>query len=215
MPSAPNTIHTAHHSGTWTGVLQAAMNLMIIALFMFLAIASYGRFVHTGSIQAFGVLAVNTLFLILFVTRKPASAESASVALWLLAFGTTALPLLLRPTEASPYLRLGSVVQLVGLTLLTGALFSLRRSFGIVPANRGIRDGGLYRLVRHPVYLSELTLMLGVVLANPSAVNAGIWICACVLQLARARAEETFLSADSLYAAYCARVRHRLIPGLV
>lgn len=58
----------------------------------------------------------------------------------------------------------------------------------------------------------ELILVLGVVLTNPSALNAAIWVCECVLQLARARAEERFLSADPLYAAYCAQVRRRLIP---
>lgn len=200
---------------TMSGLLHAAMNLLLILLFALLAIASYHRFAHSGSIRTFGVLAVNTLFLALFLTRRRARAETASTALWLLAFAGTALPLLMRPTADSAPLAFGSVVQLIGLVSVAVALLSLRRSFAVVPANRGIQDGGLYRLVRHPVYLSELTVLLGVALANPTVLNATIWLCECMLQFARARAEERFLSVDPVYRAYCQRVRYRLIPGVV
>lgn len=212
-------VHETNHARwsniTITAVLQAAMNLVLILLFTLLAIASYDRFVHSGSVRTFGVLAVNILFLTLFLARRKASSETASPALWLLAFAGTALPLLMRPTGGSPPLAFGSVVQIIGLASLAIALLSLRRSFAVVPANRGIRDGGLYRFVRHPVYLSELTVLFGVALANPTLLNSILWLCEFALQLARARAEERFLHTDPLYEAYCARVRYRLIPGVI
>jgi len=197
-----------------TAGLQTAMNLVIVALFTLLVMGSFQRYHASGSLQSFGVLAVNTLFLVLFLTRKPAKAETSSVPLWLLGFAGTALPLLLRPTAGRSDSSLGSIIALCGLVMLAGALLSLRRSFAVVPGNRGIQSGGMYRLVRHPVYLSELITLLGLVLANPTALNAVIWVCECALQLARARAEERFLAADPLYAVYCARVRHRLIPWI-
>ena len=195
--------------------LQGAMNLLIVALFTLLAIASFHHYVGSGSLQAFAVLAVNALFLALFLTRRPAKAETCSVPLWLLGLSGTALPLLLRPATPWHGPRVGSTLELIGIAMLIIALLSLRRSFAVVPGNRGIQRDGMYRLVRHPVYLSELTLLLGVVLANPSVLNAMIWACECVLQLARARAEERFLAADPLYPAYCKQVRFRLIPWLV
>lgn len=191
------------------------MNLLIVALFTLLAIASYQRYVRTGTPSAFGVLAVNILFLTLFLIRRPAKDETRSPALWALAFAGTAVPLLLRPAPPWRGWPVGSMLEIAGIVMLFAALLSLRRSFAVVPGNRGIQRGGMYRLVRHPVYLSELTLLLGLVLANPTALNAVVWVCECSLQLARARAEEHFLSADPLYGAYCTRVRYRLIPGVV
>ncbi len=195
-------------------VLQASMNLLITLLFALLAVASYHEFSRSGSPRAFGVLAVNCLFLGLFLIRRKPTSETASLKLWILAFGGSVVSLLLRPATRAD-LPGGYAVQLVGLIMLTAALFSLRRSFAVVPGNRGIRQGGLYRIVRHPVYLSELITFLGVVLAYPTAYNAAIWVIDCALQLARARAEERFLAADPVYHAYCERVRYRLIPGVL
>lgn len=195
-------------------VAQATLNLVVTLLFVLLAAASYHQFVRTGSVRAFGVLAVNSLFLLLFLARRKAASETTSLKLWLLAFAGTVASLVLRPT-AHASLPVGYAVELAGIAMLTAALLSLRRSFAIVPGHRGIRQGGLYRWVRHPVYLSELVVVLGVVLAYPTAWNAAIWIAECVLQIARAQAEERFLSVDPVYRAYCERVRYRLVPGLI
>jgi protein-S-isoprenylcysteine O-methyltransferase Ste14 len=99
--------------------------------------------------------------------------------------------------------------------MLVGSLLSLRRSFALVPGNRGIRDGGLYRIVRHPMYFSELTIFLGVVVAHPTTGNIIVFVCECGLQFLRARAEEDFLAADPVYHAYRERVPYRLLPGLL
>lgn len=207
---------TARISARAVAVLYALMNLLLVLLLTLLAIASFHQYLGSRSLKAFGILAINMLFLALFVTRRPAKTETTSLPLWLLGFGGSALPLLLRPAAgADTAADLGSAVQLSGLLLLAIALLSLRRSFAIVPGNRGIRQGGSYRLVRHPVYLAELTVFFGVALANPTWLNCAVWVCECVVQLARARAEERFLSADPVYQAYCERVRYRLIPWVV
>ena len=65
---------------------------------------------------------------------------------------------------------------------MIAALLSLQRSFGIVPANRGIREGGLYRIVRHPLYAAELLVFLGVVLVTPTPWNILIWTIECGVQ---------------------------------
>lgn len=188
------------------------MNLLIVLLFALLAISSFHRYVESRSLQAFGILAVNTLFLGLFLARRPAQDETRSAVLWALSFAGTAVPLLLRPAAHGHGAYIGPMLELVGTVMLVAALLSLRRSFAVVPGNRGIQHGGMYRLVRHPVYLAELTLFLGLVLANPTLRNAVIWACECILEIARARAEERFLAADPAYEAYRARVRYRLIP---
>ena len=42
---------------------------------------------------------------------------------------------------------------------------------GIVAAHRGIKTGGLYRAVRHPIYAAYLLAFGGFVLAHPSGYN--------------------------------------------
>ncbi len=198
-----------------TRLCQAGLNITVILLLLLLALSSYDRFMASRSISSFGILAVNTLFLSLFVTRPAAKSETTSLPLWLLATSAVALPLLMRPSGAVGSAAVGYALQVSGLVMLIGSLFSLRRSFALVPGNRGIRDGGLYRVVRHPMYLSELTILLGVVVASPTLANTIVWMCECMLQLLRARAEEDFLCADPDYRAYRGRVPYRLVPGLL
>lgn len=199
-------------------VPRATMNVLFVGLYLLLAVSSFVQFTETGSLRSLGILAVNTLFAGLLLFRRPATAETGSAAVWLLATAGTTLPFLLRPADfAGPVVlgRLGIVLQMSGLVLLAMALLSLGRSFSVVPSNRGIRDAGLYRIVRHPVYMAELVLVLGLVLSNPTVANALIWVAECVLQFSRARAEEGLLSEDPAYRAYLGRVRYRLIPSVL
>jgi protein-S-isoprenylcysteine O-methyltransferase Ste14 len=198
-----------------TRAWQVALDIVVLVLFTLCAIASFQRFLGTRSIQSFGILAVNALFLGLFLTRRRSAAESPSLPLWLLAVAGTALPLLLRPSELPVFVRTGTAIQITGMLMMVAGLLSLRRSFAVVPGNRGVRDGGLYRIVRHPIYISELVAVLGAVLVSPTIMNCVLWVSFCGVQLVRACAEEQFLSADPAYRAYRGRVRYRLIPGLL
>lgn len=190
-------------------------NFVLIALFVELAFDSAQHFVYAATLSSSGMLIVNGLILGLFLCRREARTETTSPALWLLGYGGTMLPLLMRPSLPPGRGMTGAIVELAGLAMLTAALLSLRRSFAIVPANHGVREGGLYRFVRHPVYLAELTLLLGVLIANPTPRNTLLWLIECGLQFARALAEERHLAADPRYLAYCGRVRYRFIPALL
>lgn len=196
-------------------VCQAMLNIVVLLLFALLVASSYHHFAASRSVRSLGILAINALFLSLFLTRRAAMAETPSLPLWLLGVAGTALPLLLRPSDGPGFVGLGTVLQLAGITLVACGLLSLRRSFAVVPGNRGIRDGGLYRIVRHPIYVSELVALLGAVLVSPTLANCVIWVAECGLQFARARAEEEFLASDPIYRAYRKRVRFRLIPGVI
>jgi len=192
--------------------LRTIANFILVALFVQLAFDSLQHFVYAATLSSSGMLMVNGLILALFLARRPAKTETTSPVLWLLGYGGTMLPLLMRPSMPPGRGMGGAIVELAGLAMLTAALLSLRRSFAIVPANHGVREGGFYRLVRHPVYLSEMTLLLGVLIANPTPRNAALWLIECGLQFARALAEERHLAADPCYLAYCGRVRYRFIP---
>jgi protein-S-isoprenylcysteine O-methyltransferase Ste14 len=93
-----------------------------------------------------------------------------------------------------------------------GSLGFLGRSFSLVAAHRGIRTGGPYRWVRHPVYASYVVAHLGYLLLNPTWWNAAVLVTVTGFQLVRIRHEEALLSEDQEYVGYRDRVRWRLIP---
>src|ERR1700756_1183953 len=95
-----------------TRVWQALLDIVVLLLFTLCAIASFEHFFSTRSIQSFGILAVNALFLGLFLTRRRSGAESPSLPLWLLGVAGTALPLLLRPSDLPVFVQTGTAIQL-------------------------------------------------------------------------------------------------------
>ncbi|WP_443111429.1 methyltransferase family protein [Burkholderia sp. FERM BP-3421] len=105
-------------------------------------------------------------------------------------------------------------IQVVGLAWQLFAKLSLRRSFGILPANRGVVSRGAYRFVRHPMYLGYLMIDVGFLLANFSVQNVLAVCLQVLLQVGRIYREERILSEDGAYLAYKAKVRYRVIPGV-
>lgn len=196
-------------------VLRIGSTAILAVAFGLMAYAGYRKFTDSGSINMLGLCAVNSVFLAIFISRRDAKSISTSPGLWLIAFGGTLLPLLMRPNSGGSFTTVGNAIQLVGMLGIIASLLSLRRSFGIVPANRGIRTQGLYNVVRHPLYASELFTFGGFAVANPSVLNVSVWLCDVALQLARACAEERFLSEDPSYLQYRSRVKYRLIPLII
>lgn len=189
----------------------------VALLFARMALASYGHFKATGALMSLGLVAVNALFVFFFVSRRRARFVSTAPIAWILALAGTMLPLFLRPAETgiSWLVGLGAGLQVSGVALIVGAVLSLSRSFGIVPAHRGIRSTGLYAVVRHPLYVAEITFILGFVLANLSLQNVAVMTITAGFQVLRARREELFLTGDPVYREYCGQVRYRFLPGLV
>jgi len=104
---------------------------------------------------------------------------------------------------------LGDVLQGVALVLMIGAALSLGSSFGIAPADRGLRTQGLYRIVRHPLYASELLFYVGYALSNWAWQNVlGVGV-ALFLAVLRIRWEERIIEG---YDQYAQHVRWRLVP---
>ena len=105
-------------------------------------------------------------------------------------------------------------VSALGLLVVIAGKISLGRSFGLIPANRGIVSTGVYRLVRHPIYLGYLITHFAFVAANPTIWNVAVMLTADIALLARAVCEEGTLARDEAYRHYQTRVRWRVVPGL-
>jgi len=154
----------------------------------------------------------------LYVMRRPAVAVDHRRLAWVAAgigsFGLLATRPSFRPLGGSRMDVLYVGLQIAGSVVAAGCLIVLGRSFGIVPANRGIITRGPYGIVRHPVYAGFLVAMVGYALQSPSARNFLIVAIVAVFQLVRIRYEESCLADDQAYQAYRRRVRYRLVPFL-
>jgi protein-S-isoprenylcysteine O-methyltransferase Ste14 len=192
-----------------------AANVVLATLWSFFVIRHVLFFLETGEPTALGVIALESLVVTLFVLRREARAISRSpVALAATALGTFA-PLALVPTDADVGAQhIALVIQLAGLAAAVVSLASLRRSFGLVPSNRGIRTTGMYRLVRHPLYASYGLVWIAYLLANPSLWNGAVIAFATIGQAARIGLEERLLMRDEAYALYAGATRYRLVPGI-
>lgn len=161
------------------------------------------------------VLIAEALTALLIIIRRPARAVTLRSQDWLIAFLGTALPMYVR-AGGTPLLPpvIGTALMFSGLLLAIFAQATLRRSFGLVAANRGPVAAGPYRLIRHPMYAGYIIIFVGFFLNNPLLQNLVVYTVTIVLQVMRILAEEKVLRNDPAYGAYAGRVRYRLLPAL-
>lgn len=122
--------------------------------------------------------------------------------------------MLLRPTEMPADLLIGQSIQLGGYLVQLGAVLYLNRSFGLLPAHRGVKSDGLYRFVRHPLYSAYLLAHTGYLINNYSIYNLTIVAVALGFQVVRILQEEELLIQYQPYAQYASRTRWRLLPAI-
>jgi protein-S-isoprenylcysteine O-methyltransferase Ste14 len=108
----------------------------------------------------------------------------------------------------------GAVLLAAGFLISLGAKLSLRRSFGLIAANRGVKRSGLYALVRHPMYLGYLIAYSGTLMLNPSIWNAVLLTLWFGFEIVRIYSEEAILMQDPAYQEHAQKVRYRLVPGV-
>jgi protein-S-isoprenylcysteine O-methyltransferase Ste14 len=197
--------------------LDGAERVLLLALYGWLAARVCTAFWTGGGVVNLLLLASEGLLIFFLLIRRPSREVSRRPGEWLLALAATCTPLLATPAPTSLALlppAVGAAFFLVGMAVQLFAKVVLGRSFGVVPAHRGLKTAGPYRLVRHPMYAGYLVTHLAFLALNPTLWNLAVYGFAFSLQIPRLLAEERLLSRDDSYRAYQARVRYRLIPGL-
>ena len=210
------TVETATKTGApaWLTPRFAdrAEQVAIVILWGFLA----WRVEFSDNPWAWLLLASESAIAFFTLIRRPTDRLSMRLGDWLLAAMATYAPLLIIPSDEL-WPALGSfAVALVlfgNLVQISGKLF-LRRSFGVAPANRGIKRDGMYRFVRHPIYAGYLFTHIGILMVMPSLLNLTIYVIGWWAQILRIDAEEALLSQDPDYRDYMQHTRYRLIPGI-
>jgi protein-S-isoprenylcysteine O-methyltransferase Ste14 len=207
---------TAERRLTPHDVSELASKVVIVTLFSFMAMRIAADAAATGHATGILLLVSEALVVALTIIRRPAASVDrtfkARVLTTVAAFG----PPLVRPDSVAGVISDSFTMSLsaVGLIVVVLGKLSLGRSFGLVPANRGVVSTGVYRFVRHPIYLGYLITHVGFLLANPAVWNLVLLAAADLALMLRARCEEQTLSADPAYRDYMRRVLWRVVPGV-
>jgi protein-S-isoprenylcysteine O-methyltransferase Ste14 len=157
-----------------------------------------------------------------FATQPAPQARDGRAGVWIVTliatFGMVVAPSLpaLRSVWHETVLddQLRAVLGVAGMLIAVPAMATLGRSFSLTPQARALTTGGLYRVVRHPLYLGETLNVIGltIVVGSVAVVAALVVVVAC--QVVRATLEErllrrTFPGYDGAFGA----VAH-LLPGI-
>lgn len=150
------------------------------------------------------------------LVRRRTDAISHRGVDWILGFGGATAPLLVSGSSERPVVSVGvcAALMLAGFVIQLAAKLSLRRSFGIIAANRGIKASGPYRIVRHPMYAGYVLTHAAFLLSGPTLWNAALYLLTAALFVVRIEAEERVLGEDPAYRALAAKVRYRLFPPI-
>jgi protein-S-isoprenylcysteine O-methyltransferase Ste14 len=168
--------------------LTTAFSMLLCWLFLIRRPSTQGRGAG-GWIS--DVVAVMGTVIVLALSQAPKTMEDSTLAL----------------ATSEALLTVGLVIMVIGLA-------SLGRSFGIMPRARGLVTSGLYRWVRHPIYLGEYLAFLGIYVLTLSWYSTIVYVLFVALQLRRQVMEErTLAAAYPEYDEYRTRTA-RLLPGV-
>ena len=200
-------------SPDWRSLLLDMAERGFVLLLMALFLIRLAPMIASGACNI--LIAVSEgLSAILILTRRPGAMVATPYA-WAISITGTCAPLLVVAGGAE---LIGGTPPLMmmaaGLAFSISAKAFLQRSFGILPANRGVRRGGPYRLVRHPMYLGYALTHAGFLISSFCLRNLLAYAFCWTAMVLRIRAEEAILSRDPDYRDYQRDVRHRLIPFL-
>jgi protein-S-isoprenylcysteine O-methyltransferase Ste14 len=203
----------------WPGVpewaSEFAARAFISSLFVVLAVNVGSEFLRTGHVTGLLLLVSETLVVVLTAIRRPAAVIDRTWHARVVAAASIVGVPLIRPAGDAlvpdMYTALASAVGLI--VVITGKV-TLGRSFGLMPAHRGLVCTGIYRWMRHPIYAGYLATHLAFLVAHPTRWNLVLLIVSDLSLLARAAYEERTLAGDPEYVGYMEHVRWRVLPGV-
>jgi protein-S-isoprenylcysteine O-methyltransferase Ste14 len=200
----------------FAGALDSFERVVILALYSWLVVRILASWMVEKEIGTLVLLVSEGLVVVFVLIRRNTNVVSRRPQDWMFTFLGASTPLLVCPAAGRSLVPslVAATLMIVGVLVQLHAKLVLGRSFGGVPANRGLQFSGPYRHVRHPMYLGYLLTHIAFILMNPTLWNLGVYVVCYAAQISRVLAEERLLEKDPRYAAYMRRVRYRLLPGV-
>ena len=185
------------------------------ALFVLLAFRVGREFAETGHLTGLLLLVSEALVVLLTVVRRRAKIVDRSWQARLIATISIVGVPFIRPTGGGLLVdAITASISAAGLLVIITGKLTLGRSFGLMPANRGIVCRGVYQRLRHPIYAGYLVTHVAFLIAHPSLWNLAVLLVSDTALMVRSIYEERTLAKDVEYAEYMTRVRWRVAPGL-
>ena len=196
--------------------IEFSARLAVGIVFTLFAIRIASDYLATGRMTGLLLLGSESLVVVLTIARRSACIVDRSWWSRILTTMSMAGPPLVYPAHVTALApeAITVTISAVGLLVVIAGKLSLGRSFGLLPANRGIVSSGCYRVLRHPIYLGYLITHVAFVAANPTAWNTTLILLSDAALLRRAVYEERTLAEDPQYREYMQRVRWRIVPSL-
>jgi protein-S-isoprenylcysteine O-methyltransferase Ste14 len=190
--------------------------VVVGSLFTMLSINLLADFSRTGRVTGLLLLVSESLVVVLTIVRRRTQIVDRSASAAIMTALSLVGPALLRANDAAALVpdAITAMLAGVGLFIVVVGKVTLGRSFGVVPANRGVVVRGPYTVVRHPIYTGYLITHLMFLVAHPTPWNAAVILVSDVALILRALMEERILSGDVEYQSYCRRVGWHLVPGV-
>jgi len=195
--------------------LFGGMWFMLLALGVAIKIGASLTDPWPSLLSSFCLAIFYTLLTVLIMTRPPAKAQAAGLLPRIAAFVGSYMPWTIsffgKTDQALPNL-LSTACVLIGIIMMLVTIRHLGRAFSLVPQARSVVQTGPYRWIKHPLYLSEEIVILGVVLQYLTPVTVILLILHIGVQVCRILYEEDLLRRNfPEYSSYEA-LRWRLIP---
>ena len=190
--------------------------LLVGALFALLSVNLLTDFIQTQRVTGLLLLISESLVVVFTLARRPALIVDRAVGAAIVTAMSIAGPVLLRTAKVPGVLPdvATMAISAIGLMIVIASKITLGRSFGIVPANRGVVVGGPYCVVRHPIYAGYVVTHVAFVCAHPTGWNIALVLATDTALMIRALYEERVLAKDRKYQTYCERVAWHVVPGV-
>jgi protein-S-isoprenylcysteine O-methyltransferase Ste14 len=208
------TENAATEKTSLRGIGLACTNMILATCFFLFAYGHAEIFLQRPRLSVLLIIITESIVAILLLVRRDPDETRHTWQTWITTTGGTLTPFLLRPTDVGEDVLIGQILQVAGALLQIGALASLNRSLGLLPAHRGIKSDGMYRFVRHPLYTAYTVTLAGYLVSNLSIYNTIIVVAGTAFMVMRIRCEEDLLRQYPVYASYADKTRWRLIPSV-
>ncbi len=159
----------------------------------------------------------NLILVCLMLIRRPHTGVDMSLknqAVAIIAFMSGGIFMGQPPTGVPSAVLVSGIIIFIANVLGGITLLNLGRSFGILIALREVRTSGLYSIVRHPMYGTDILLRIGFLVSHLNPFTCAVFLLSTACYVYRAILEERFILSrlDSGYEEYMRRVKYRFIP---
>ncbi len=190
------------------------LDLLWVALSIVLAVHTWGNRLRDAYAPTWIYVALHLQAAILFAMRQEARVSTKRPLEFLVALASLSYFFAFNPvpTSSATLAAIGGLVTSTGALLTLISTHCLGRSFAVLPSLRTVQTSGMYRFVRHPIYMSHVIMEIGIVIGHPSVYNLVVAVVGLAFTLWRIYFEERILKQDETYLRYMATVPCRIIP---